>query len=233
MTAFRNFFDNFVSSFIIRSVEAMQPRVTCRENRYHVIRNGRGFIAGPIADVSGDEGGGLCVLVFNIPKGQRLNVTLLDFSPSRNQPQTGDFIPSEDQPSEDHQDPTATTRDYPHKSDHESRDHPPRDSLPGELLPSNNTTPVSVVLRIVCRQYAVIREPATGLSAQVCGGAGNQARERHVYLSRSNIVHLQLLTWPQVNAAAESQNFGQLHYQPIKYLLQYEGCSLVCLLFDK
>lgn len=204
----------------------MQPRVTCRENRYHVIRNGRGFIAGPIADVSGGEGG-VCILVFNVPNGQRLNITLFDFAPTRNL-KTGDFISSEDRPPEDHQDPTSTTQDYPHKNDHRPRDHPPRDSPPGELLPSNNsTTPVSVVLRIVCRQYAVIREPATGLSVQVCGGGGDQTRERHVYLSRSNLVHLQLLTWPQVNAAVESQNFGQVHLQPVKYLLQYEGCSLL------
>lgn len=42
-----------------------------------------------------------------------------------------------------------------------------------------------------CFRYAIVDEPATGNSVTVCGGG--QRRERHVYLSRSNLVRVQLL----------------------------------------
>lgn len=61
----------------------------------------------------------------------------------------------------------------------------------------------------LCNRYAVVEEPTTGNTITICGGArggGGGERERNIYISRSNIVHLKLT--PSVLA---------------RFLLKFEG----------
>lgn len=196
------------------AVETKPPKGTCRENRYHVIRTGRGFISGSVPDASPSDPS--CIFVFTIPNGQRLNLTLIDFNRSLGDDRPRDITLRGDHPLSDHQGRDHTRGDLPPKSlspgdhpmrDHSPGDHPLRDRTRGDL-PRN-----------VCRQYAVVKEPATGLSVSVCGGG--QARERHVYMSRSSLVHLQLASWQQVTTSADQQQTFTI--APAKYLLRYEG----------
>src|SRR6218665_37437 len=184
----------------------MPPKGTCRENRYHVIRTGRGFISGPAPDSSPSDPS--CIFVFTVPNGQRLNLTLIDFNRSHGNGKSRDHPPSDHQ-GKDHT--RSGSSDLP-SNPLSLGDHPLRDHLPGDR-------PLRDPPRSVCRQYAIVREPATGLSVSVCGGG--QARERHVYLSRSSVVHVQLASWQQVtNSADQPQTFTS---PPAKYLLRYEG----------
>ena len=160
---------------------------SCTENRHRTIKVKQGYLAGNFPGIPAGNNPGIptisdqpCILVFNVPAGQKLNMTLFDFT-QRMTPSVSLF------------DASAGSHQFAHE--HQGQ---------------------------MCRQYAVVREPATGFSVSICGGSH---REKHAYLSRSNLVHLQMSSWNHVTTDDA--------FQPIRYMIKFEGEEAVILRFRK
>lgn len=104
---------------------------------------------------------------------------------------------------------------------------------------------VECLLQEPCGEYAVITEPTNGLRVVVCGGVAagsSQSRERHIYTSRSNLVHIKMTAWPQDIVPPLSQQQQQLpasvsgwtddFFDPImtlpaRYVMKFEGLLVI------
>lgn len=173
--------------------------------------------------------------MFRIPAGQKLNVTLMDFSrrqfhllppSSPSSPNSATFVGDEHDAES-----TAIGNGGGGGSGGGVGD---QDAYHRGRQPS------------LCRPYAVVSEPSTGVSVTICGGhqpplagssfmatgggssggGGMPPRERLAYTSRSNLVHLQLAAAvPSTGSGAGGGDGGAYDpvNPPLRFIFRFEG----------